>query len=328
MPIWAVTPQNEPLHTTNFDSMVTSPGDGTGEATYVATSLGPKLAALNPPVKIFGYDHNKGSNMASFVSALYANADAAKYLAGTATHWYDLPQDPFTASLDAVHTTAPTGTIIGSEQGLSAITNSVANAAFKNDAWWWGPNSPDWAAGTQGHLNVVGVYRVAGDIIQSFNHWEQAWIQWNAVNDKYGGPSHYTDRVPGTRAQSMIVADVGTTYEGANFFDTPAASPATFDYYVAPTFYVLEHFSKFMLPGGHVLREHRGCRRRVAHHGNRRRRRSFMALAVANLDNGGGRCGAAEREDHERELSAHDRHAGRGAHSSGLRATDRALAVS
>jgi hypothetical protein len=227
-------------------------GNGTGEASYVATSLGPKLSALNPPVKIFGYDHNKGSSMGTFVSALYANATAVKYLAGTATHWYDLPQDPFTASLDAVHTMAPTGVIIGSEQGLSAITNSVANAAFKNDAWWWGPNSPDWAAGTQGHLNVVGVYRVAGDIIESFNHWEQAWIQWNAVNDKYGGPSHYTARVPGTRAQSMIVADVGTTYENADFFDTPAASAPTFDYYVAPTFYVLEHFSKFMLPGSHV----------------------------------------------------------------------------
>jgi glucosylceramidase len=281
VPIWAVTPQNEPLHTTNFDSMGFT-GNGDGEATYIASSLGPKLAALNPPVKIFGYDHNKGSSMAGFVTPLYANANAAKYLAGVATHWYDLPQDPFTSSLDAVHTTIKTGQIIGSEQGLSAITNTVADAAFKNDAWWWGPNSPDWAAGTQGHLNVVGVYRVAGDIIESFNHWEQAWVQWNAVNDKYGGPSHYTARVPGTRAQSMIVADVGTTYEGANFFDTPAASAATFDYYVAPTFYVLEHFSKFMLPGGHVRASavDAGLVGMTAIGGGK----DFMALAAANPD--------------------------------------------
>ena len=80
----------------------------------------------------------------------------------------------------------------------------------------------------------------------------------------------------------MIVADVGTTYEDANFFDTPAASPATFDYYVAPTFYVLEHFSKFMLPGGHVRTStvDASLVGATAIGGGA----DFMALAVANLD--------------------------------------------
>jgi glucosylceramidase len=252
IPIWAVTPQNEPLHLGNFETMGFV-GDGTGEAAFIAQSLGPKMAALEPPVKILGFDHNKGAGLAPFVSALYGNAEAARHLAGVATHWYDLPQNTFVETLDAAHNISRGGLIIGTEQGLSAITNPVANAAWNNDAWWWGPNSPDWAAGGQGHLTVVGVYRVAGDIIQSFNHWQQGWIYWNAVGDKYGGPSHFTARVPGTRAQSPIAVDVGSTFENANFFDSPPASPPTFEVYVTPTFYVLQHFSKFVLPGGRVL---------------------------------------------------------------------------
>ena len=73
------------------------------------------------------------------------------------------------------------------------------------------------------------------------------------MGDKYGGPSHFSNRVPGTRAQSPIIVDVGSTFENANFLDNPPASPPTFETYVTPTFYVLQHFSKFLLPGGHVL---------------------------------------------------------------------------
>jgi glucosylceramidase len=211
------------------------------------------MAALQPPVKILGFDHNKGGGLAPFVRALYANPGAARYLAGVATHWYDLPQNPFVETLDSANTLSNGGLLIGTEQGLSAITNAIADASWNNDDWWWGPNSPDWAAGTQGHLNVVGVYRVASDIIASFNHWQGAWIYWNAVGDKYGGPSHFTVRVPGTRAQSPIIVDVGTTFENANFFDTTPAAPPTFEMYITPTFYVLQHFSKFVLPGGRVL---------------------------------------------------------------------------
>jgi glucosylceramidase len=281
IPIWAVTPQNEPLHLGNFETMGFA-GDAAGEANFVAQSLGPKMAALDPKVKILGFDHNKGATLTSWAAAVYANATAVPFYDGLATHWYDLPQDPFVASLDAVHASSRGGLIIGTEQGLSAISNTIANAAWNNDAWWWGPNSPDFAAGTAGHLTVVGVYRVASDIIESFNHWQQAWIQWNAVNDKYGGPSHYTNRVPGTRAQSPIVVDVGSTYENANFVDTPAASPPTFDYYIAPTFYVMEHFSKFLLPGSHVLGNAIDAQLvgRTAIGGGA----DFMALAASNPD--------------------------------------------
>ncbi len=263
IPIWAITPENEPEHVGQFETMGMTPAT---EGTFISQSLGPAMAALNPPVKILGYDHNKGTDLATWATGLYGNAAAKKYLSGIATHWYGSSIDPFTDSLDSTHTTQadPGQYLIGTEAGLSAIHPPIPTEAWLNDAWYWGQNSGDWecsypAAGlpvcpSNAPLRV-GAYRVAEDIIASFNHWESGWVQWNAVTDKWGGPSHGISNGvathPGTLAMSPYMVDacggVGCV-SGA----TPNLA-GTQTVYDTPTLYILQHFSKYMLPGGKVL---------------------------------------------------------------------------
>jgi glucosylceramidase len=261
IPIWAVTPENEPEHTGGFETMGFNP---TTEGAFISGGLGAAMEGLTPPVKILGFDHNKGSSLTNWAGGLYGNANVKKYLAGIGAHWYGSVVNPFTDSLDTANSDmGPGQVLIGTEQGLSAIHPPIPTNLWMNDAWYWGPNSPDWhcsfpATGPTCPANNplrVGVYRVAEDIIASFNHWEAGWIQWNAVTDKWGGPSHEdygTLTHPGTRAASPYMIDAcgvdGSCGQGA----TPVLS-GTQAIYDTPTLYILQHFSRFMLPGGKVL---------------------------------------------------------------------------
>jgi glucosylceramidase len=263
IPVWAVTPENEPEHTGGFETMGFNP---TTEGAFISGGLGAAMAGLNPPIKILGFDHNKGSSLTNWAGGLYGNANVKKYLAGIADHWYGSVVNPFTDSLETAHTDmGPDQLLIGSEQGLSAIHPPIPSQLWMNDAWYWGANSPDWhcafpsssgAASCPANNPLrVGVYRVAEDIIASFNHWEAGWIQWNAVTDKWGGPSHEnygTLTHPGTRAASPYMIDAcgidGSCGQGA----TPVLS-GTQAIYDTPTLYILQHFSRFLLPGGKVL---------------------------------------------------------------------------
>jgi glucosylceramidase len=258
------------------------------------------MAARNPPVAILGFDHNKGTSLQNWATGLYGNAAAKPYLAGLAEHWYGSSINPFTDSLDFAHNLAPTLLLIGAEQGLSAIHPPIPTDAWKNDAWYWGPNSPDWACTfgppntctTAGHPFVVGAYRVAEDIIASFNHWENGWIQWNAVTDKYGGPSHGvnagTVTYPGTRAMSPYMVDLCGQESCADPTGTTTAFNGTQDVYDTPTLYILQHFSRFMLPGGHVVASTVDASvvttTSYAGSGWTYAAPDFMALAVANPD--------------------------------------------
>jgi len=297
IPIWAVTPENEPEHVGQFETMGFTPAT---EGDFISQSLGPKMAARTPPVAVLGFDHNKGPMLQNWASGLYGNAAAKSYLAGLAVHWYDSSINPFTDSLDSTHTLAPNLLIIGSEQGLSAIHPPVPTNAWKNDAWYWGKNSPDFACNfgatitcnTAGHPFVVGAYRVAEDIMAGFNHWQSGWIQWNAVTDKYGGPSHGINSgnvtYPGTRAMSPYMVDLCGQESCADTTGTATAFNGTQDVYDTPTLYVLQHFSRFMLPGGHVVAStvDPSVITATAYTGSgwTYNAPDFMALAVANPD--------------------------------------------
>jgi glucosylceramidase len=248
IPIWAVTPQNEPLHSGQFDTMGMLPPQ---EATFVGGFLGPKMQALG--VKILGYDHNKGPDLMNWANALYGDATAGKFFDGMSNHWYESTFITHEDSLESVHTTAPTKWQIAAEDGDSNFNAASSNpampaptSAWKNDAWWWAPNLEDWCKASFGpsvcliaeHPFVIPIHRLANDIITTMNHWQNAWLWWSAIVDKLGGPSHFENGVtPGTVIASPIMADMNGDKS----------------LYYTPNFYVLEHFSKFLLPGGHVL---------------------------------------------------------------------------
>ncbi len=57
------------------------------ERDFIKNYLGPVLRRDHPTVKIMIYDHNK-DDIKMWADTIYADAEAAQYVAGTAFHWY------------------------------------------------------------------------------------------------------------------------------------------------------------------------------------------------------------------------------------------------
>jgi len=228
--IWAVTPGNEPLHEGQFETMGWTIAS---EATFIANNLGPALRAANLDTKILGYDHNKGADLVAWTSGLAANATARSFIYGIANHWYEATVTANENSILQAHNAVPQFVQIATEQSIDTFGNGnpPLGTWFNVDAWWWTGKWGDWALATTGdHAPIEPVLRYAKDIIQTFNNWQAGWINWNAVLDQDGGPSH------GARCQAPIHANTITK-----------------EVYITPTFYVMQHFSKYIVPGAKVV---------------------------------------------------------------------------
>ena len=238
VPIWAVTPENEPLGVGGqWESMEMS-ADELRE--YIAYHLGPALAPMG--VKILQYDQNRGDDAVRYSRAALGDAACARQVWGTAVHWYDTTNSASTPTLDAIHDLAPDKPVVHTEgcvDALGAKTNSPGGRflGWKNDAWWWSPGATDWGwdwappADKPRHPRYVPVHRYARDMIDGMNHWLAGWIDWNAVLDSRGLPNHVDNRC----AAPLMV------------------DPSSGEVYVTPVFDTMAHFSRYIRPGDHVL---------------------------------------------------------------------------
>jgi glucosylceramidase len=85
IPIYAVSMQNEPLHSTS--GYPSAYGAASDEANFIGNYLGPALAGAGlGGVKIFGYEHNW--DHPEYAEALLADGTAYGYLAGSSFHCY------------------------------------------------------------------------------------------------------------------------------------------------------------------------------------------------------------------------------------------------
>jgi O-glycosyl hydrolase len=84
VPIYAITPQNEPTYPSAYPGMEFSEQN---EASFVANNLSPALAQANLSPAILGTDFNTNV-LTSYAEPLMQDAGASKYLAGTAWHCY------------------------------------------------------------------------------------------------------------------------------------------------------------------------------------------------------------------------------------------------
>merc|ERR1712024_224607 len=75
IPIWAVTPQNEPENVAVWEACVYNPSQ---EMAFIAEQLGPVLKNDHPEVKILVFDHNK-DHINKWAKALYNNPQAEQY---------------------------------------------------------------------------------------------------------------------------------------------------------------------------------------------------------------------------------------------------------
>jgi glucosylceramidase len=245
VPIWAITPQNEPLG--NGGNWETMSWSAASMLSFIRDDLGPRLDADGLDVKVIIYDHNKGpidGDMVLWARQILADPRAAAYVWGTGAHWYGSTSQVFEASLDAVHALAPDKTLLATEatvDGLTDVQAAPPSAAYRyswmSDAFYWSVDAYDWGywwapeSDRPLHPAYAPVARYARDIIVGLNHWYTGWIDWNVALDRNGGPNHEQNWCA---AGVMIDADAQTAY-------------------FTPLFYVMQHFSKFIRPGSTIL---------------------------------------------------------------------------
>lgn len=238
IPIWAVTPENEPLGVGGQWESMEMGADELRD--YIGYHLGPALAPLG--VRILQYDQNRGSDAVRYSRAALGDKRSAAYVFGTAVHWYDSTFDPATPTLDAIHAMAPSKPLLQTEGCIDALGNKINSPdghfrGWRNDAWWWSREATDWgwdwapAKDKPQHPKYAPVNRYARDMIDGMNHWLSGWIDWNAVLDSRGGPNHRN-----------------------NFCGAPVmVDTAMAELYVTPIYDVMAHFSRYIRPGDHVL---------------------------------------------------------------------------
>ena len=239
VPVWGVTPVNEPLGVGGqWESMDMSAEE---LRDYIAGSLGPALSGTG--VRILQYDQNRDAQAMRYARAALGDPECAKYVWGTAVHWYSATNSACTGVLDSLRAFAPDKPVVHSEgciDGIGSATNSPGGRflGWREDSWWWREEATDWGwdwaspEEKPNHPRYAPVHRYARDLIDGLAHGLAGWIDWNIVLDSRGGPNHADNRCA---APVMIDTATGTVYE-------------------TPLLPVIAHVSRYVRPGDQVLR--------------------------------------------------------------------------
>ena len=147
----AITPQNEPLHPGNNPSLLMTAAQ---QGTFIKNNLGPAFQAVNIATKIVLYDHN--CDRPDYPLEILADADAAKYVDGSAFHLYA----GSIAVLNNVHLAQPTKNLYFTEQWTGS------KSSFSDDLIWHSKNV----------------------IIGSMRNWSKIALEWNLANDPQFNP--------------------------------------------------------------------------------------------------------------------------------------------
>ena len=225
VPVWALTPVNEPLgNNGQWESMHFS---AESQRDFIKHHLGPKLHAGGyADLELYMLDHSR-PDLPHWAEVIYSDPDCAQYVSGAAVHWYESTFKVYEDVFDAVHAKYPDYAIVHSEgciddlgkpapEGILDPAGYQEENWFDNDEFWWGPNASDWAysatwpgVDASDHPLYTPTHRYARNIIVSLNHWVTGWIDWNIVLDARGGPNHVGNYCG---APIMIDTDSGRVY--------------------------------------------------------------------------------------------------------------------
>jgi glucosylceramidase len=168
IPMWGLTVQNEALATQVWESCIFTANE---EKDFVRDYLGPTLHKNGmADVKLMIWDHNRGI-MYQRVEAAYEDAEASKYIWGTAFHWY---VGEHFDNVRMVHDAFPDKKILYSEAGMRGT----------------------WKAATN----------LAKNMIIDLNNWANGWVFWNLILDQDNGPRH----AGGLYGSNIVNADLNT----------------------------------------------------------------------------------------------------------------------
>jgi len=248
--IWGLTPVNEPHgNSGNWESMHFTPES---QSAFIKSHLGPTLrAGGHDDVRILIFDQNR-DELERWTDVVLADPETAKYVYGTAVHWYSSTFRVYEDVLERVHEKFPQFEIVNTEATIDNLGVAAGGGIldpdgyeesgwFDNDAWWWGANATDWAYSAswapraEDHPAYVPVHRYARNIIVSLDHWMAGWIDWNVVLDRNGGPNH-----------------VGNFCGAPIMIDT-----ATGQVYYTPVYHVLAQLSRTIRPGDRAVQTKR-----------------------------------------------------------------------
>ena len=149
--IWALTPQNEPLHPGNNPSMYMS---SQMQANFIKTALGPVFKKRNINTKIIVYDHN--CDHPEYAIDLLNDAEAKQYVSGSAFHLYN--------------------------GDISALSKVKAEHPDK-DLYF----TEQWT-GYKGDFTGDFMWHVKNVILGAVNNHAKTAIEWNLANDPSYGP--------------------------------------------------------------------------------------------------------------------------------------------
>jgi glucosylceramidase len=157
IPIWALTLQNEPMAIQTWESCIYEPEEARD---FIRDYLGPTLAqSAFSDVRLLTWDHNRDM-LFDWVKPTLDDPDAAKYVWGTAFHWY--VSDKFD-NLQAAHEAWPDKKLL-----------------FTEGCQEGGAHMDEWAVGE----------RYGRSMLNDLNRWTVGWIDWNLLLDERGGPNH------------------------------------------------------------------------------------------------------------------------------------------
>ena len=151
IPIWSITPQNEPLNPGNNPSMYMS---AEMQGNFIVKALGPVFQRLNLQTKIIIYDHN--CDYPEYAIGLLNVPEVRKYVNGSAFHLY------------------------GGE--ISAMSK-VKSAHPDKDLYF----TEQWT-GAKGNFASEFMWHMKNVIIGSVNNHAKAVIEWNLATDPTYGP--------------------------------------------------------------------------------------------------------------------------------------------
>ncbi len=149
--IWALTPQNEPLHPGNNPSMYMS---SEMQSKFIKTALGPIFQKQNIQTKIIVYDHN--CDHPEYAIDLLNDPETRKYVNGSAFHLYN---------------------------GDIAALSKVKAAHPDKDLYF----TEQWT-GYKGDFTGDFMWHIKNVILGAVNNHAKTAIEWNLANDPSYGP--------------------------------------------------------------------------------------------------------------------------------------------
>lgn len=151
IPIWAMTPQNEPLNPGNNPSLYMT---SKMQANFIKTSLGPTFLKQNIQTKIIVYDHN--CDHPEYAIDLLNDPEVRKYVNGSAFHLYS---------------------------GNISALSQVKAAHPDKDVYF----TEQWT-GSKGDFTGDFMWHVKNVILGAVNNHAKTAIEWNLASDPSFGP--------------------------------------------------------------------------------------------------------------------------------------------